>query len=223
MSVLEGVTIPFPMDQREPGGRRIPVSSVYHDVVDALGVEELATYIRLMVWHDRGEAADLDRLAKEQWFGDRHRAGMWVDELRRKGLVVTSEAYAAELDELAELMMEPGPVDVGPIEWADGTWSGSWPVAPDVVCSDRGVPVVYYAYDAAGLLSYIGSTGHFRSRMDDHLEHRRSIGWATWRARECASRKAAYVLEAGEIDRLKPPLNRPGSTRGADFVRRATR
>jgi hypothetical protein len=106
------------------------------------------------------------------------------------------------------------------VEWGSGSWRGNWPRRPGKG-PDRGVPVVYYALGDGPDPLYVGSTANFPGRMANHLEHRRSIPWRSWTARECSSRKAAYVLEDREIARLDPPQNRGSEPRGAHYLRQA--
>lgn len=227
---LSDFPLPFPFEASGIEARDFPVCQVPHVIIETLGIEELITYLRLSVWHQRGEAADLRRVADDIWWGETYRAVTWIESLRSKGLLVETAALrghiaAGHLD--IEQAPRSRPSRREP-QWGDARWEGVWPVEiSDGDWNPAGnVSVVYWQYGAEGL-AYVGSTKHFVSRMADHLEHRRSLGWLRWEARECASRGDAYQLEAREIERLKPPQNKQvvktKARRGADYVRSATR
>lgn len=106
--------------------------------------------------------------------------------------------------------------DARPLAYADGRWEGSWPLAPGDVCPSKGTHVVYWLYGEPRKLIYIGTSGQLSQRMAQHADTKT---WVRWEARECYNRSQAYRLEAVEIDKHRPPLNKPVmARRGADFV-----
>ena len=72
----------------------------------------------------------------------------------------------------------------------------------------RPVYVVYRAYDAAGDLLYIGSTGNLGQRKS---QHKRKADWyplaASWDTIEYPTRDDAYAAESEAIDTEAPPHN----------------
>lgn len=230
---LQAWAVPFPLEQRVVHGRSFPVLDVAHQLIEQLCVEELHTYLHIARWHQRGESADIRRLADEVWFGDLYKANRWVFELAQRGLILTVGEYLAHLLGLrdaeeretdrqtaaaAKLRDRPS--------YTGDEWFGVWPVTPDAVVPPKGQPVVYFAWDKNGEIAYVGSTKDFPSRMRTHAEARKSLTWCRWTAKGCADRRAAYTLEREDIDRLRPPQNGPGlgeRTRGAHLVQSALR
>jgi GIY-YIG catalytic domain-containing protein len=111
---LHWAAVPFPRpDERGaptrsgvywgPGDRPIQIPG---HLVEELGFEELITFARLTLWHDRKEASNMRRLADEVWYGEMERAAMWVSQLQERGLVVCSETYQRGLETLYPEMRE---------------------------------------------------------------------------------------------------------------------
>lgn len=99
--------VPFPREAEERGPTRSGKAYSGHqpvqvpaELVEDLGLEELATFVRLTLWHQRGERATMERLADELWSGKISRAAMWVAELECRSLVITSSRYHALLEDL---------------------------------------------------------------------------------------------------------------------------
>ena len=104
-----------------------------------------------------------------------------------------------------------------PLEYAAGKWGGQWPLELTDAFPPKGTHVVYWLYHGESTEPiYIGSSCHWLSRMK---QHDRDKLWTRWLARECHNRSQAYRLEAIEIDKHRPPLNKPPrDRRGYDFV-----
>lgn len=90
-------------------------------------------------------------------------------------------------------------------------WSGDWHLVRRFVRAvpSSGTAVVYFMYDDADDLAYIGSTSDFVKRVADHARDtsQRCLAWTHWSAFECETRLDAYVLEYREIKRLTPYQN----------------
>jgi len=131
------------------------------------------------------------------------------------GILTTEQ----ELEPEPPTAPEPAPV---PVEYGAGEWSGDWaPVlAGHGAAPDTKIPVVYFMYDSSDLLAYIGSTDRFRKRMSEHANGRRSDAWHRWTARECPTRKIAYILEDREILARDPYQNGLSACRPAKWLTR---
>jgi hypothetical protein len=195
--------------------RRDEPVMVYPWLIEGLGIEEVVTYLRLALWHQRSEEASVERLADELWMGSTERAERWVHALVEHDLVVTDDAYRAALKaERDEYMAETDQRQLDKQARLDnakylGTcWLGEWPPR-ESDAPPKGVAVVYCQYDVAGRLAYVGSTNHFLRRMKNHAKTMRPAPWVRWEAHECAARDEAYVLEAREIEQRQPYQNLP--------------
>lgn len=197
-SAAQPWALPFPHPGHEVRARRFPVLAVEHELIEHGGVEALVTYLRIAVWHQRGEAYDVDRVARDIWWNDRNRAATWIEQLVRGGHLVRPA-------------VRERPAQADPVEYRGAVWGGSWPPAA-TDGPTKGVPVVYIVWDDEDTVAYVGSTEQFPQRMRAHNESRRSLSWVRWEARECDSRAAAYVLEARAIDEHRPYQNRTDST-----------
>jgi hypothetical protein len=60
-------------------------------MIERLGPEEMITYLRIALWHERREVSNLQRLADEVWFRDLWRAEQWINALERRGLITDVE------------------------------------------------------------------------------------------------------------------------------------
>lgn len=87
----------------------------------------------------------------------------------------------------------------------DGSWSGPYPFATGPTPGDA-TSVAYVLLDAEQVVAYVGSTGGFRGRMNQHA--RDGKRFTHWRAYPCRDRQAAYDLEARLIRELQPYLNK---------------
>jgi hypothetical protein len=106
--------------------------------------------------------------------------------------------------------------DSQPLTYADGKWSGSWPMLPGELHPPKDTNVVYWLYGEQQKLIYIGTSRHLLRRLAQHADTKSLV---RWEARECHNRSQAYRLEAIEIDKYRPPLNKPVlARRGSDFV-----
>jgi hypothetical protein len=227
------VQVPFPLEAgddtprtRGRARRRVedprPVQ-VYPQLIEGLGIEEVVTYMRLALWHQRGEESSIERLAEELWFGSADHAERWVHALVQRDLVVTDDAYRAALKaewdaHTAETKRSQDERQdrLDNADYLDGYWHGEWPAQPKAV-PPKGISVVYFQYDKDGQLAYIGSTKQFLRRMEGHLDTSRPDVWARWEARECAARDEAYVIEDREIRERRPYQNKPGVVPVAKF------
>jgi len=88
----------------------------------------------------------------------------------------------------------------------EGTWVGEWPSPEDSACPARGVAVVYVLFDEANQPCYVGSTGQFRARLNQHAKDGKKF--ARWQAHPCADRELAYQLEERLLRENLPYLNR---------------
>jgi len=213
---LRGLAVPFPLQQRVVRTRVFPVIDVAHELIERLSVEELHTYLHIGRWYQRGEAADLQRLADEVWAGSLYQANLWIFGLAQHGLILTVDEYRAHLSNLRTAEEREADrraaAEAKRRERASYTgeeWSGSWPVTSAAAIPAKDQSVVYFAWDKAGDIAYVGSTKHFANRMAQHAEARRSMTWHRWTAKGCPDRQAAYTLERDDIDRLNPPQNHP--------------
>lgn len=86
-----------------------------------------------------------------------------------------------------------------------GTWSGTHPFGAETT-PGTGMSVVYILFDEINKPCYVGSTAHFRTRLNRHAkEGKRFISWTAY---PCASRDAAYLLETRLLREHKPYLNK---------------
>lgn len=208
------LVVPFPLPAR--GSRLNKPVLIYPELIGELGIEEMATYLRIALWYQNGEESTVQRLADELWQGSAWRAEMWIHELARRGLVCDQGDWRRQAAELVERENEAKVARTSAdnlrrknATYLDGRWSGDWPVTRRCSLPARGVPVVYFQYDSAGQIAYIGSTKDFAKRMANHADHPRSAVWARWEARECAARDEAYAIESREIEGQKPYQNKP--------------
>lgn len=203
-------SIPFPMPALEMHARTFPVMTIGFELVEHLGLEEMATWLRLAMWQKLGEASSLQRLADELWFGDLQRAETWVNALAAKGLIRNGAAYAQALEEIrlfeaAQLPEPPRRADRHEPN-DDGTWSGPWPMTYDTNYPPRLQPVVYVLFNDNTPV-YVGSTANFRERMK---QHHRDKKWTRWTAHPCSTRDEAYRVEAAFLEVFQPALNAQG-------------
>lgn len=210
------LVIPFPLAPTEHRSLDSRPVQMYPELIERLGFEETITYLRIALWHQRGEESSIARLAEEVWFGDGWRAEMWVSALCRRGLVQEEAEWrgAAEAEWEEEQAASARHTSakrrrLRQATYHDGRWSGTWPLNQRAEMPAPRVPVVYFQYDADDRLAYIGSTDLFTNRMRNQAEHRRSDVWVRWEARECGARDEAYAIENREIEARDPYQNRP--------------
>lgn len=86
-----------------------------------------------------------------------------------------------------------------------GTWEGVYPFASDTTPGVH-TCVVYILFDSANAPCYVGSTQHFRKRLNWHAADGKQFTY--WRAQPCADRAAAYALETQLLRQHKPYLNK---------------
>lgn len=86
------------------------------------------------------------------------------------------------------------------------SWVGTYPIAVTDPAPANWSSVVYVLYDSANEPIYVGSTWHFRERMNDHWKNGKPI--ARWMACPAGSREAAYLMEDGLLKERKPSMNR---------------
>ena len=91
-----------------------------------------------------------------------------------------------------------------PPQYTDAQWSGARDTLAEADCPPAGMPVVYFLYDVADRIAYIGSSASFYQRTSGH----RGKPWVRYVARECRSRAEAYVLELLAIEEHQPYLNK---------------
>ncbi|MFI6658112.1 GIY-YIG nuclease family protein [Streptomyces sp. NPDC050523] len=86
------------------------------------------------------------------------------------------------------------------------TWVGEWPCPERAPTPLKGVAVVYILFDAASEPCYVGSTSHFRTRMNNHVKQGKVF--ESWQAYPCPDRESAYQLEDKLLKERLPQLNR---------------
>jgi hypothetical protein len=86
-----------------------------------------------------------------------------------------------------------------------GTWEGPYPFDDGTTPGDA-TSVTYVLFDRLGQCCYIGSTGHFRSRLHQHARDGKAFTY--WHAYPCTSRAEAYRLEAQLVQQHAPYLNK---------------
>lgn len=217
--------IAFPIHKYPPSTARTDSYAEFTArAVDLLSIEAIGLHACLQVRrHDR-LPYDLDFAI--DMLGSEEAARRVVEELFAAGCLVTPERNAELADEWDRLMYgsdaelptelneqkEPSrirPPKVWP-SYAARVWSGSRGAFTEHTAPPHGTPVVYFLFDEQDRLSYIGSTNGAFSRLREHDAKE----WWRYRARECSSRDDAFWLEAAEVKRHRPRLNKDLTVNG---------
>lgn len=82
-------------------------------------------------------------------------------------------------------------------------WAGEWPLGSNPRPPD-GQSVVYVLFDEANVPCYVGSTAHFKTRLQKHRPKKK---FNRWMAYPCDDREGAYLLEEKLLAEHKPYLN----------------
>lgn len=202
-----GIEFPQP-----PEDVRVRVSApvmVYLQAIRLLSIDALGAYCLAEPRSRTGGGVDADWLRVH--FGhDDARTQSAIAELFAVGLFLTREQveqrsreWEAYMDiqntkKSARKMVAPNPWP----QYGKKSWSGTradltgWP--------PEGTAVVYFLRDEVDKLIYVGSSSNVTQRFMSHWDK----PWVSYKARECSDREAAYWLEAAEIIRRRPPLNK---------------
>lgn len=86
-----------------------------------------------------------------------------------------------------------------------GTWEGPYPFGGETT-PGSGTSVVYVLFDYSNVPCYVGSTKHFRGRMNRHAKEGKQFCW--WNAFPSANRAEAYAIEDRLLHEHKPYLNK---------------
>lgn len=211
----DGVCFPTerdPVDEDRLWDRQVDVS---YELLDKLPLDAIGAYCVLRMWDERGEGSGLDKFARERCDGSSRRASRLIAMLKREDLLWTEQEaaeFALESAKRRHLEQEEQLEQVrrskvtSPASYEGTVWRGSWPLKEGTEYPGKGASVVYFLYDAADALAYVGSTGAFIRRMEAHAKDK---VWVRWEALKCRSRDDAYRLEEAEIADRRPYLNRP--------------
>jgi hypothetical protein len=215
--------IRFPFNARTQRGRSGggPVM-VYPAAIDNLSLVAVGLYCKLALrWDDNLTTSEQD--AVDILSGNADQARQVLAELATAGCLLThevSDERAAAQDRLMwgdprdQFAPRPKTVEVPesqravPDPWPRYTrrqWKGTVDSRRDSRdFAPWGTSVVYFLYDEAAALAYVGSSSDMWGRVQAHAKNK---DWFYFWARECTDRESAYWLEAAEIIAHRPPLN----------------
>ncbi|MBB4910589.1 hypothetical protein H4W32_008465 [Actinophytocola algeriensis] len=203
------------------------------DVVHGLTLfapEVAHAFLILSLWSHKGEEVSEGRYLREVAQSD-DPADLWpLEELVDCGLIITPEEskvrcedwersiygdddWVQSLNQRKEkrVLVVPDPFPV----FLSGRWFGSRKTLAKTAPRPE-IAVVYRLFGEERDLIYIGSSGNLYAR----LRHHPIKEWVHYEASECASRDAAYWLEAAQTIQHQPPKNGRDSVGGRITVLR---